>query len=376
MKSFYFSIICIILGNCGYSQKTTHVGLGVGIQELTDKVSISVVNLLDNYFGTIDSDSAQIKYGLSTDILLFPKPLLKLSYYQTSFYYNDTKYHKPTILNIVPQNDSIIMVTIAFSHCSSNDFSAIPAILNVVIKNKDGDLKIGNTTNYYLEKYKWNKLKIGRNYYFWSPQTSFSEIKLDSVKLFNSLLMSKLNQKTPIQFNYILASSINELTDIQGFLFKNDNSSIAYTEIPNNTIFTADSSNYYKHEIAHVYIHDNWPNIVPFFDEGLAVHWGSNGSISLIQSLPHVKKYIKDNKYVELDKFEILSAINVPNYANLYYTIAGLICKTVEDEKGLDGIKKLIADGTEKDIYYAIEQALGVKKADLNVFLRKELEKY
>lgn len=42
----------------------------------------------------------------------------------------------------------------------------------------------------------------------------------------------------------------------------------------------------------------------------------------------------------------------------------------------MGGIMKLLSYDIDYDRHLAIEQVLGVKKEDLNAFLRKELEKY
>jgi hypothetical protein len=328
---------------------------------------------LDKYFESTNLDSAQVKYGFSSDRLFVSYPLTDLSYYQDSSLYNDPHYYKPTLLRLLPQKDSTFIATIAFSHCLGYDFSAIPAILKVIIRSENQQFKIGSLTNYYLQKEKWGNCEIDSCRFFWSPLLTLQKNNIDSLMAFNKRLANKLSIKT-IKFNYILASSMDEMNKIKGYVYANDDTNLAFAEILNNTIFVSNSSTFYKHEIVHLCSRALWPYIDSFIDEGLAVYWGDNNGNELIDLLPILNTYLQENK-------NTANIGNLGNYAiheqgNLYYLLGGFLCKIVNDRKGIDGIRKMIKNTSEKDIYYAIEKALGVKKADLNAFLRTELEKY
>jgi len=62
---------------------------------------------------------------------------------------------------------------------------------------------------------------------------------------------------------------------------------------------------------------------------------------------------------------------------NAKYTISGLLCSIIFKRVGFPGIRKLFLGGrSSEDVYLTIEKTFGIKRKDLDSFIKVELKKY
>jgi hypothetical protein len=151
------------------------------------------------------------------------------------------------------------------------------------------------------------------------------------------------------------------------------------SDVYNNMIFTGNNSFYHAHELTHIYVSKKYKTAYHnFWSEGIATYLGGSQSKDLAWHLAKVKKYASENPSMNFN--DLLSFIQEPSYeelTNLDYALGGLFCKLIYEKQGIKGIDAIFNSGnSDTGVYEIIEKILGIKKENLNEFVRKELMKY
>ena len=187
--------------------------------------------------------------------------------------------------------------------------------------------------------------------------------------------------KRKISFRYIDVPDQKRLANIMGFDFEqymNIPTKVgAFTDFYDKIIYASSNhAYYYPHEVVHLYVNGIYNSTChSWFDEGLATYWAGSLGFTLEEHLHKMNNYLKEHPEVNLNN--PLDYLRIDDYTNYQYSIGGLFCKMMYIKKGYPGIFALLSAGTtDEDFYKAIEKYLGVKRENLNVFLRKEIGKY
>lgn len=283
--------------------------------------------------------------------------------------------HKPMIIAIYTEgNDTIAKLN--FTRVDSLDVATSMATVNFGITKSGDQLKLQNMV--YLNSRNWETKHVGNIEYRFPKTHPFALETAKKMQEFN-LYAAQLFQTEPIEIKYYICESNIELGRLQGFDFKYDmynmNNSSGLTDVNHNIIYAGNGSEYYPHELVHLYTYkwEGVPRYHEWFDEGLATYLGGSRDQPLEWHLSGLAEWLEQNESVDLsDPFSLPRQIN--DNTGSMYVIGGLICKLAFEKGGMDAIKKLFLAGpNDEDFYKGIEEVFGVKKEELNDFLRTSL---
>jgi hypothetical protein len=192
--------------------------------------------------------------------------------------------------------------------------------------------------------------------------------------------LSQLFRTPEINFSYYIHNNSEDLSRNLGFDYNvtmfDSFQNVGFCDVNNNTIHAGIDKEYYPHELVHLYTNKLYGiTIHRFFDEGVATFLGGALGHSLEYQLSTLKKYLRSNK---VDFFNILdSHIIINEDVNVKYAVSGLICKVMYEKEGVVGLEKLFREGnTQQDFYNALEKYLNLKRADLELFVKTEIQEY
>jgi hypothetical protein len=190
-------------------------------------------------------------------------------------------------------------------------------------------------------------------------------------KIFNLPLLE------PTYLNY---KTISELNLSLGFVYKrfSDNwPSYGLSDVINNRIYFSGQLND-GHELVHLYVFKKFGiNTFYWFNEGFATYLFGCFEDTVLIDYQKLKKDLKKHPEFDLNNVLDFSSQKIDLNTNYCYTIGALLCKIAFDKNGFNGVLNLLNSGnTAEDFYKGIEKHLGVKRENLNEFIRNELEKY
>jgi len=307
---------------------------------------------------------------------------------------------KEFFIGINKRNDTLYEIQTAYYTDFNNKYELNLVITVPVIKTKDG-YKLYNMFSLNKKKLKTKKINFVEFYY---PQdysfnkkqakttvrkinTFAREIGLKSIKPIKYYLN---NTMTDIFQSFGITTALDDYCDakniITGGRFNLGSRMIYYTKGGENN----------SHEFIHILINDLRKKDTKFFDEGVCCYFGDHQSLSYSFHVLRLKNFLNNNPKVNLSQ-GLIDAYKIPDNqytsdtngqennfkgwmvsdsTNYSYMIMATICDIAFRQGGYDKVKQMILDAEDNEAMYGvIEKHLGIKRQDVNKYIRDFLNK-
>lgn len=280
------------------------------------------------------------------------------------------------------RKDTYALKTMFCYYKDSSKTLMLDNIITVYAIYENNTIKFLSSPQWYSQT--WNSEKQGNIRFYYPKGHSFDKIKAIKLDSFNNKI-SELFSITPINLKYFVCQSNENIYEILGYQFTPNqhvpNQIGAICSSPNLAVFAGNGSEFYPHEVVHLYTAQLWGKsgfyYHSWFDEGIATLFGGSRGYSLEWHLKKLKMHLEQNPKETLTDISKLSTVPNGEFITEYnYAIGGLICKLIYENKGMEGLFDLLKSGSSDDDFYkAIEKHFGVKKVDFGTFIRNELKK-
>ncbi|MCB0701523.1 MAG: hypothetical protein R2863_12510 [Candidatus Kapaibacterium sp.] len=253
--------------------------------------------------------------------------------------------------------------------------SNIQYILHVYAGLDEGELKL------------FNALGVNTKLNLNSSQVGFIKFHYPKYHEFNYDLANKLNDfvidfsenfDVPLDtIDYYFAPTNEEIQRIKGFDFLiGDNGKgipSGKADADNRIVYSTGLGEYYPHEIIHILINPYFPNCHLWLNEGLATYFGMSRGKELDWHLRKVNLHLQNNPDINLSN--MLDYMTIDQYTNFKYALGGYIIGKVFEKGGYQELKGILKSGkTDEEFYGTISKYLGVKRENLNEYIRNELK--
>ena len=283
-------------------------------------------------------------------------------------------YSQTNILSIKPIQQGFfkIMNVKGWVDDSSGKFIT-QAIFYVLAKKVKDNFKLFNY--FYLDKENLIKTKIRNVCYYYPADYKFDKRNALSFVNFEDSLSTLFNSTVPKELIYLVDKDKDTLLNHFGFIYYGGlglgkhSGKFIYKE---NIIISSVKENH-RHELVHYFTKIMNPDVIGFFDEGLATYFGGNLGNPLQWHLNHISRYIKDKPDLDLtdeNKFGYIDAKTNPPYV-----LGAVIIKYTIDQYGFSKVLALLKYSGKQNSYSdVIEKELGIKKSGLDGFFRNYLK--
>lgn len=276
------------------------------------------------------------------------------------------------ILNIT-QKDSLYKITSEFRITYPNDSIFTVAIFYVYAKkdNRTNELKLYNPLPINLKLYT-NSTQY-KNIKFTYPKTHNFNKKL-AKKQYKTIKSLASTYHLPLNnYNYIFCDDMNTLNKIKGYDYKFSHIGFEFpsgnADVKNKVAYQAGNNEYAPHEVIHLLINEEWTNTHGWFIEGFCTYYGGAGGKELDFHINKLSSHLIKNPDINLNN--MLDYINLDDETDYRYVLGGYFIKLAYEKGGSELVLKLMNQGkSEKDFYTTIENVLGIKREDLNSFVR------
>ncbi len=368
-------IISVLFYFTSYSQNTLydsiHLSISPGINQ-QDEFSKQIITTLKNFLETMDSSYTENRYWLKSDFEKYVAP------------YSDLEglgggrlgkhYYQPSLMEIIETDraDRKIVKVAFVGHNNKTNTNLIRAIYNIVATKKDDNVVFSEYMDYTTRN--WKELKEEHILYKISPCRSINFNDISRQKSEVNTLCKFLNT-TPLSITFYSCTSPKELFELLGFDYHPNiylDTSGGWSR-DKNIVISANNSEYYLHEITHLYLRHLFPPVNAFFNEGFATYTGGSGKFDYQWQRNKLKKFLDRNP-----DFKCEEHIEDP-YDRLYfehetpvpYVLGALVCeRTVR----LYGKEKLFdVFRSDKNVFDTL-QTVGLTKENMTEELRKEIK--
>ena len=275
------------------------------------------------------------------------------------------------VLSIKSKN-GVYQIKAQFGVYQENGEPYVLAIANYFAKKENGNYKLYNALTF--NKKEWLNKQVGFVDYFYPKYHKFNYQKASKL---NSFIKDICNDfgVNPKPIEYYLADDFDEIQTLRGFDYYigMGGETKPSGKASDDKVYCGGLGEYYPHEVFHVEIDEHYPNKHYWVSEGMATFLGGSRGEDLHWHLKRTYAYLEQHPEINLNN--LLDLVNLDEYTSYHYSLGGLIAKRIYEKGGWKLIKEFMNSGKLDDDYYsAIEKYLGIKKSNLNEYLREQLK--
>ena len=209
---------------------------------------------------------------------------------------------------------------------------------------------------------------------------------------FNNYLAKEFNVE-PMRFDYFVANNARDIVDIWGYEYMKrmyiPNQTGGIASVHNKLIYAGNNSEYYPHELVHLYTFNMVPKDYHFWiGEGIATFYGGSGGYTLDWHLQKLRDFLKENPNYDLSNIDTLDT-EIPNgeyKTDFRYVIGGFLMKKVYKKHGVKGlldalhvtggsVKEFHKSGSTNDAFFNfLKNKLGLEKDDFDSYINREIK--
>jgi hypothetical protein len=359
------------------NERATELTISPTVYNIDDSASVKIVELLEQYFATTAYFSMRplpfdYKFWTTNTLKKYKMPDYLLRSALNPF---ESQKIVPDLI-FIEKNEfkDYWIIKVAFSVFEKTNYKGLVCVYNYGVRNENNQFKLFNL----FEIADLHLVKNSGCEFYVDGESNADSLDINKMITFNKTMQDFFGVKKT--FKYVNVKDAKKMSNLLGFDFemymyipvKNS----AFCDLIQNTIYSSNNSFFNPHELVHLYVDEMFAMTChPWFNEGLSTYWGGSMGLSLDEHLKKMNLFLSKNGKVNLN--DLLNYVRIDEVTSYEYSIGGLLCKIVYEKHGKPGLLKFLNAGkSDEDFYKCIEIVLGVKRENLNQFLRKEIEKY
>lgn len=363
MRSLY-TLVLVLLFHFSYSQfRIKSISPAINQQ---DSFNAKIIETLEEFLETKDP-----KFWLDSDFKRFKSP-----YYEIIGIENGKlgdNFYQPSVMEIIPtdENDKRIVKIAFIGYNSETKSNLIKAIYNVIAVKKGDRVFFSKYIDYATKNW---KIKNEDNVtYYISPNKNFNIAEAEAQKKDIHMLSDFfVAEKFPI--TYYSTISPEEVFKLKGF----DYHPMMYADKSGgfaegyNIIFSGNNSEYYTHELVHLFTSKLFPKINPYFDEGIATYFGGSGKFDYKWQKEKLRNFLTENPgFDAFEHLDIYERLFFEKETPIPYVISAVLCEMIISKFGKEKLFLVLKNGN------SVEEGLktlNLNKNNMNYELRKFLK--
>ncbi len=345
----------------------------------------NILKSLDNLFLQLDNEKLDTTLIDGVNRKLSIEILSSLKGTEDSEKDSTKNFYKRQLINLFPITKTEYFISIAYIGSKIGSPPILKTVFNFIAKNDQGKFVFSIPTNYLTKS--WKTKKVGNIMYHFVDNINIKNAKIFDIK--NKTIATKFGLK-PKQLDFYLCDNYQDVLRLMGYEYdaeSNGKTKSGYGVVA-NTIFSVMHNEDFSHDLFHFYSAKirgsarNW-----YAEEGFAYCWGNaywtkttGETITQDELVIKLKQYVNATPQISLlilfdeqpKVFEYLS-----EEIGLKKIFASLICKEVEQKRGIEGVKELLNCGSGADKFFkATDRLVGVNRTNFNTEVMKLLEAY
>ncbi|SEW50539.1 hypothetical protein [Chitinophaga arvensicola] len=330
---------------------------------------------LHGFLITKNNDLYKNDYWLASDFVTYPAPYKDLYFIEMSEKYHDPFFYKPVLVGIqsLPSADSYL-VKLAFISYGGNEAPVLRAIYSIVAVKTPVGFRFKQVLA--TRTARWQSKQLGEIKFVY-PMVLSRALMIRTYG-FNQSMATRFSVPA-IAFTFYKCSDREEMYRIQGWDFEPRimaDTTGALAEAERRIIFSGNNSEWYPHEIVHLYLHKYAGTLNYIMSEGLPTYLGGSGEKTLAEHAKLLAAFYAAHPERSVTA-DVESGYDADRQSTVSYVVGGIISQLVDEKYGMKGIEKLLTAGKQyNDFYSSVKELLGVDKNGFNDFIRRQFALY
>ena len=360
-----------------FSQLPTNDTNYLSFSPLIDKQNTfnkEIIETLKNFLLTKNNSYWENKYWLQSDFKTNIYPFYDLFKIEDSKYGKD--FYKPSLMEIIPtNNDNQKILKIGYvGHDYETKQNIIKFIYNIVATKSEKAILFSMYLNYSTKD--WKESTIGTVTYKISPSLNRAKNTKEVLRQNDEInLLCDFLKIDKIPIVYYSCTNPVEVFQIKGF----DYNTLMYVDKsgglnePGNIVISGNNSEYYMHEIAHIYVAHLFPSINSFLNEGFATLVGGSGKFNYKWHRNKMKIFLQENPDFNFADHTTNTWENlfVDKETQITYMLGALICERTLRVYGKEKLFEIFK--SKKSLFETLEY-VGLTKENLHLELTNQIK--
>ena len=329
-----------------------------------------ILSIAKNFLKTKNQSLFKNKYWLESDFEKYQYPYADI--YRIENGNHGVNTYKPILMELVDIDDQEKMLKIGFiGYNEATEESLIRGIYNIVA------IKVNNNSWYLKRAIDYQT----KNWAVHKESSLTYILPQGKTANHNEILQQKEDIKSicsffgcdPIEITYYSCNSPKQVFEVKGFdylpnmYFSKTGGMADY----GNIIYSGNNSEYYTHEIVHIYTKKLFPNIKAILDEGIATYIGGSGKFNYQWHRDKMANYLMDSTINLAEHLKPYERLYVEAETPIPYLIGALICERTNRIYGKQKLFELL--NSEKNIWESLND-VGLTRQNLTSELKNEIK--
>ena len=372
----YIILLLVSSCFCSYGQINEEVNDEVQLSvrpflKLKNKFERQAIKVLDSFLKTKNETPVENEHWANSDFEKYKYPFRDIFDIEV----NDTikNFYQPQLLEIIEtDNDKERLLKICFIGQVAKE-TFIRGIFNILaIQENSEDIKLKRPLDYFTRN--WKQQTIGNVNYIFPPYKNLDMNEVERQKRVESKLIRYFDLE-PISVTYYSSTNPEELFRIKGF----DYNPMMYMSkdggfAEGNILFSGNNSEFYAHELVHIYAQKKFPEIPGLLDEGFAMLVGGSGVHEYDWHRKKLKEYLNEHPDFDIGKYvEPYEYKYIDNESSVPYMVGALICEIILRKYGKEKLFEIFK--SENDLWQNL-RSIGIEKENIDLELKNEVRNY
>lgn len=218
----------------------------------------------------------------------------------------------------------------------------------------------------------WRYKRVGPIDYYFPFNYYFDQRTAQQMAIFCQGLKNKYSLPDVEPIEFYIARNVDEISQAVGLdYFLGPTSGRSHA--PNSQVFSALGSEWYPHEIVHIFFREFKPHFILM--EGIATLEGGSMNRSFDELVKELDSFFTINDTLTFQN--ILDSPYLEGGTTIYYTTGAVLCKMAWEKKGAETVKTLLSGGYQnEELYQTLESVLGVTRENITQILRAKVKEY
>jgi hypothetical protein len=360
-------VFLLWLSGCRASNAPHELAIASGVDQF-EGPNVRIIAALRAFLASKDQSPSENPYWLPADFKTYQYPYLDI--YQVGMQDDSGNFLQPTLIDIV-ETDSTTQRIVKLGYLRQAADPAANVMVYKVIANLSGPKVLFSRYTDYATR-AWANYEIGSIRYVISPHRKLDSLAVRRQGEDIDRLCAFL-EATPIHLTYFSCTDPLELFQIKGFdyhpkMYWAKTGGLAEHA---NMIYSGGNSEYYTHEITHLYTRAQFPQLHGLLDEGFATFVGGSSGRSYLWHRTRLKDYLAARPSLNLaDCLDPYSRLYTEDDTPLSYMVGALLCERALRMGGRDKLYDLFL--TEGELPASLER-VGLDILQLDAALRADI---
>lgn len=274
-------------------------------------------------------------------------------------------------MEIVKLEKNNFLLKIGFIGVSPyNNETAVRCIYNIIAIKKNEKWKLKRAIDYQTKD--WQTIQKNKIKYILpkDKKINLSEVKKQAKEI---KFLCDFFETTPIGITYYSCNNPKQVFEVKGFDYLPN---MYYSKTGGmtdygNIVYSGNNSEYYTHEIVHIYTDNLFPKIKNILDEGIATYFGGSGGKSYTWHKEKLKKYLTESDIDLAKHLNPYERLFIENETSIPYLVGALICERTLKLYGKEKLFTLFK--SDEDIWLTLKE-VGLTKENFTKQIKLELE--